>query len=65
MKVELLAPAGSYESSGWLHLKPGRMLSIWAVQKFGARAYADNLDQEQLIRKRSICAHLKWKDSCI
>lgn len=31
MKVELLAPAGSYEALE-LHLKPGRMLSIWAVR---------------------------------
>ena len=47
-KVEILSPAGSYES-----LKAAIAAGADAVyvggSRFGARAYANNLDEEQLL----------------
>ena len=57
MKVELLAPAGSYEALE-AAFEAGADAVYLGGQKFGARAYADNLDQEQLIRAIDL-AHLK------
>lgn len=59
MKVELLAPAGSYEALEDA-FEAGADAVYLGGQKFGARAYADNLDQEQLIRAIDL-AHLKGK----
>ena len=59
MKVELLAPAGSYEALE-AAFEAGADAVYLGGQKFGARAYADNLDQEQLIRAIDL-AHLKGK----
>ena len=56
MKVELLAPAGSYEALE-AAFEAGADAVYLGGQKFGARAYADNLDQEQLIRAIDL-AHL-------
>lgn len=48
-KVELLAPAGNYESFlGAIHA--GADAVYLAGQKFGARAYADNFSEEELCR---------------
>ena len=44
MKVELLAPAGSYEALE-AAFEAGADAVYLGGQKFGARAYADNLDQ--------------------
>lgn len=53
-KLELLAPAGSYES-----LKAAVNAGADAVyiggMRFGARAYADNLDQEKMIEAIDYC----------
>ena len=43
MKVELLAPAGSYEALE-AAFEAGADAVYLGGQKFGARAYADNLD---------------------
>ena len=59
MKVELLAPAGSYEALE-AAFEAGADAVYLGGQKFGARAYADNLDQEQLIRAIDL-AHLRGK----
>ena len=59
MKGELLAPAGSYEALE-AAFEAGADAVYLGGQKFGARAYADNLDQEQLIRAIDL-AHLKGK----
>ena len=59
MTVELLAPAGSYEALE-AAFEAGADAVYLGGQKFGARAYADNLDQEQLIRAIDL-AHLKGK----
>lgn len=48
-KVELLAPAGNYESFlGAIHA--GADAVYLAGQKFGARAYADNFSEDELCR---------------
>ena len=52
MKVELLAPAGSYEALE-AAFEAGADAVYLGGQKFGARAYADNLDQEQQIGRAS------------
>ena len=49
MKVELLAPAGSYEALE-AAFRAGADAVYLGGQKFGARAYAENLDQEQMIQ---------------
>lgn len=48
MKVELLAPAGSYAAME-AAIRAGADAVYLGGQKFGARAYADNLDQKQMI----------------
>ncbi len=48
MKAELLAPAGSYEAME-AAFRAGADAVYLGGTKFGARAYADNLDQERLI----------------
>lgn len=47
--VEVLAPAGSYESMT-AAVSAGADAVYIGGARFGARAYADNLDQEQLLR---------------
>lgn len=47
-KVELLAPAGSYESLV-AAIKAGADAVYIGGQRFGARAYADNLDTQRMI----------------
>ena len=47
MKAELLAPAGSYESMTAAY-KAGADAVYMGGQRFGARAFADNPDEEQL-----------------
>ncbi|MBS6196593.1 MAG: U32 family peptidase [Clostridiales bacterium] len=49
MKVELLAPAGSYEALE-AALRAGADAVYLGGEKFGARAYADNLDRDQMIQ---------------
>ena len=49
MKVELLAPAGSFEAFE-AALSAGADAVYVGGSRFGARAYAENLDQEQLCR---------------
>lgn len=59
MKVELLAPAGSYESMTAAY-KAGADAVYIGGTKFGARAFADNLDTERM--KEAIdYAHLRGK----
>lgn len=59
MKVELLAPAGSYEGMRAAFAAGADAVYIGG-SRFGARAYADNLDEEAM--KRAIdYAHLKRK----
>ena len=59
MKVELLAPAGSYESMMAAY-KAGADAVYIGGTKFGARAFADNLDTERM--KEAIdYAHLRGK----
>ncbi len=48
-KVELLAPAGSWESMQ-AAISAGADAVYMGGLRFGARAYADNLDQEKLLR---------------
>ena len=43
MRAELLAPAGSYEAMTAAYLAGADAVYIGG-EKFGARAYADNLD---------------------
>lgn len=58
-QVELLAPAGSYESMTAAFAAGADAVYIGGA-RFGARAYADNLDEDAL--KRAIaCAHEKNK----
>ena len=55
-KVELLSPAGNFE--GFLAALSGGADAIYlAGKQFGARAYADNLDDEELLKAIDI-AHL-------
>lgn len=49
MDIELLAPAGSYEAVE-AAFKAGADAVYLGGQKFGARAYAENLDQDQMIQ---------------
>ena len=59
MKVELLAPAGSYESMTAAY-KAGADAVYLGGMKFGARAFADNLDTERM--KEAIdYAHMRGK----
>ena len=48
-KAELLAPAGSYEAME-AALRAGADAVYLGGEKFGARAYADNLDREHMIQ---------------
>lgn len=47
--VEILAPAGSYESMV-AAVNAGADASTSAEARFGARAYADNLDEETMVK---------------
>lgn len=49
MDIELLAPAGSYEALE-AAFRAGADAVYLGGQKFGARAYAENLDREQMIQ---------------
>lgn len=49
MDIELLAPAGSYEAVE-AAFKAGADAVYLGGEKFGARAYAENLDQDQMIQ---------------
>lgn len=49
MKVELLAPAGSYAALE-AAFRAGADAVYLGGEKFGARAYADNLDRDQMIQ---------------
>ena len=55
--LELLSPAGSMDALR-AAVQNGADAVYLGGQKFGARAYADNLDQELLIRAIDL-AHLK------
>jgi len=59
MNIELLAPAGSYESMVAAYAAGADAVYIGG-EKFGARAYADNLDQLQM-QKAIDYAHLHQK----
>lgn len=59
MNIELLAPAGSYESMVAAYAAGADAVYIGG-EKFGARAYADNLDQLQM-QKAIDYAHLHEK----
>lgn len=59
MKVELLAPAGSYEAMT-AAFRAGADAVYLGGSKFGARAYADNLSQERLTEAIQY-AHLHGK----
>lgn len=59
MKVELLAPAGSYESMVAAYSAGADAVYIGGA-KFGARAFADNLDTEQM-KKAIDYAHIRGK----
>ncbi len=59
MKVELLAPAGSYESMVAAYSAGADAVYIGGA-KFGARAFADNLDTEQM-KKAIDYAHIRDK----
>ncbi|SFR86900.1 U32 family peptidase [Anaeromicropila populeti] len=48
-KIEILAPAGSFEGMA-AAIKGGCDAVYIGGQQFGARAYADNLNQEQMLR---------------
>lgn len=54
MKAELLAPAGSYDSL-IAAVNAGADAVYIGGSRFGARAYADNPDQEMLIRGMRYC----------
>ena len=43
-QIEVLAPAGSFESDESSLSRREQMQCIWEVPMFGARAYADNAD---------------------
>ena len=59
MKVELLAPAGSYESMVAAYSAGADAVYLGGA-KFGARAFADNLDTEQM-KKAIDYAHIRDK----
>lgn len=54
MKAELLAPAGSYEAMQ-AAINAGADAVYLGGEKFGARAFADNLNEEQLIQAIREC----------
>lgn len=58
-KIELLAPAGSYEALE-AALRAGADAVYLGGEKFGARAYADNLDRDRMIEAIQY-AHLHGK----
>lgn len=58
-KVELLAPAGNYESF-LAAINAGADAVYLGGNRFGARAYADNLDEEHIVRALRY-AHLHGK----
>ena len=61
-KIEILSPAGSYESMK-AAIAAGADAVYIGGSRFGARAYADNLTEEQLLEAidyvhlMNICAH--------
>ena len=59
MDIELLAPAGSYEALEAAFSAGADAVYIGGSQ-FGARAYADNLDEEKMCRAIDL-AHLQGK----
>ena len=59
MKVELLAPAGSYESMVAAYSAGADAVYIGGA-KFGARAFADNLDTDQM-KKAIDYAHIRGR----
>lgn len=59
MKAELLAPAGSYEAMR-AAINAGADAVYLGGEKFGARAFADNLKEEQLVQAIREC-HLHDK----
>lgn len=59
MKVELLAPAGSYESMTAAYSAGADAVYLGGL-KFGARAFADNLDTEQM-KKAIDYAHIRGR----
>lgn len=59
MKIELLAPAGSYESMVAAYSAGADAVYIGGA-KFGARAFADNLDTEQM-KKAIDYAHIRGR----
>lgn len=58
-KIELLSPAGSYEIF-LLAIKAGADAVYFAGPKFGARAYAKNFTEEEIIKAIDV-AHLFHK----
>ena len=58
-KTEILAPAGSYETMQ-AAFRAGADAVYLAGQSFGARAFADNLDTQKLIRAIDE-AHMRGK----
>lgn len=59
MKVELLAPAGSYESLT-AAVNAGADAVYVGGSRFGARAFANNLTEEKLLQAVDEC-HLRGK----
>ncbi|NCB92154.1 MAG: U32 family peptidase [Clostridia bacterium] len=59
MDIELLAPAGSYEAMTAAFCAGADAVYLGG-EKYGARAYADNLDQEKMIQAIQM-AHLHGK----
>ena len=59
MNIELLAPAGSYEALE-AALSAGADAIYIGGTRFGARAYADNLDEETMCRAIDL-VHLQGK----
>ena len=59
VKTEILAPAGSYETMQ-AAFSAGADAVYLAGRSFGARAYANNLDEENLIRAIDE-AHMRGK----
>ncbi|WP_225370585.1 hypothetical protein [Methanobrevibacter arboriphilus] len=55
MVMELLAPAGSYDVFK-IAINLGADAVYLAGQNFGARAYAENFNTEEIKKKRRICS---------
>ena len=53
-KIEILSPAGSYESMK-AAIAAGADAVYIGGSRFGARAYADNLTEEQLLEELIMC----------